>query len=209
MSEAYGGLVLEGIERMVVHNRLRAALGLRWELPHLLRGVVIPHGSRCLEIGTGMGWGALGLIEYSDAAMVIASDYDRTVLPMARSYIRHHAPAASVAFCQANAKSFPFPDGMFDVVLALYVLHHVAGYRAAIEAIGRVTKPQGYFLFIDVFRTALMPHVRNLVPPEGLPSRGELTRLLLEAGFRIERWGGFPGLGWVVARKERPEETSR
>ena len=202
MGEKQGGLVLAGLERVVVHNHLRATLGLRWELPRLLRGVVIPRGSRCLEIGTGMGWGTLGLIERSDTAMVIATDYDRTVLPMARSYIRQHAPAASVAFCQANAKSFPFPDGMFDVVLALYVLHHVAGYRAAIAEIGRVTKPGGHFLFIDVFRTALMPHFRRLVPPEGLPSRGELTRLLREAGFRIERWGGVPGLGRVVARKE-------
>lgn len=34
--------MLEGLERKVVHNRLRAALGLRWELPRLLNGVAIP-----------------------------------------------------------------------------------------------------------------------------------------------------------------------
>ncbi len=31
------GLTLEGLERVVVFNRLRAAIGLRWELPRLLQ----------------------------------------------------------------------------------------------------------------------------------------------------------------------------
>ena len=87
------------------------------------------------------------------------------------------------------------------VVLALYVLHHVAGYRAALEEIGRVTKPNGRFLFIDVIRAALMPRFRSLVSPDGLPSREELTQLLVEAGFWIERWSGLPGQGLVVACK--------
>ena len=194
------GLVLEGLERVVVFNRLRAALGLRWELPRLVRGVAFPPGSRCLEIGTGMGWGTLGLIQRNPGITVIATDYDHTVLPMARSYILRHAPTAHVVFCQANAKSFPFPDGTFDVALALYVLHHVAGYREALRDIRRVMKLGGRFLFIDVVRTQLMPHVRELVPPDGLPSKEELTQFLIEADFCIERWSGFPGLGLVVAR---------
>jgi hypothetical protein len=100
MGEKQGGLVLAGLERVVVHNRLRATLGLRWELPRLLRGVVIPRGSRCLEIGTGMGWGTLGLIERSDTAMVIATDYDRTVLPMAICHRLGFHP-----ICQVNIRT--------------------------------------------------------------------------------------------------------
>jgi ubiquinone/menaquinone biosynthesis C-methylase UbiE len=119
MSDTQGGLVLEGLERTVVHNRLRAALGLRWELPRLLNGVVISAGSRCLEIGTGMGWGTLGLLQRYPSIEAIATEYDRSVLPLTRSYIQHSAPGAHVAFCQANAKAFPFPDHTFDIVLAL------------------------------------------------------------------------------------------
>ena len=202
MAEARGGLVLEGLERTVVHNRLRAALGLRWELPRLLDGVAIPTGSRCLEIGTGMGWGTLGLLQRYPAIVAVATEYDRSVLPMTRSYIQHYAPGAHVAFCQADAKAFPFPDHTFDIVLALYVLHHVAGYRAALEDIGRVLKPGGRFLFIDVIRASWMPRFPAHVPPDGLPSQAELTQMLVDAGFRIERWNGFPIRALVTARKQ-------
>jgi hypothetical protein len=86
------------------------------------------------------------------------------------------------------------------VVLALYVLHHVAGYGEALRDIRRVIKLGGRFVFIDVVRARLIPRLRELVPPDGLSSKEELTQFLLEAGFRIERWSGFPGLGLVVAR---------
>ena len=202
MAQARGGLVLEGLERAVVHNRLRATLGLRWELPRLLNGVAIPAGSRCLEIGTGMGWGTLGLLQRYPTIVAVATEYDRSVLPMTRSYIQHHAPGAHVAFCLANAKAFPFPDHTFDIVLALYVLHHVAGYRAALEDIGRVLKPGGRFLFIDVIRASWMPRFPARVPPDGLPSQAELTQMLVDAGFRIERWNGFPIRALVTACKQ-------
>jgi hypothetical protein len=54
---------LRGIERVAVFNRLRAAVGLRWELPPLLNAVADPPGSRCLEIGTGLGWGPWAVAE--------------------------------------------------------------------------------------------------------------------------------------------------
>ena len=203
-----GGLVLEGLERAVVFNRLRAAIGLRWELPRLLQGVTIPLGGRCLEIGTGMGWGTLGIIQRYPSLTAIASDYDQAILPVARAYIQQHAPTMHVAFCRANAKAFPFPDGTFDVVLALYVLHHVAGYREALRDISRVLKPGGCFLFIDVVRIPFLPRLRTVVPPDGLPSKSELTDLLVETGFGIERWGGIPGLGVVVARTEQMRASS-
>lgn len=56
------GATLQGIERLAVFNRARAAFGLRWELPPLLNAVAIPAGAQCLEIDTGVGWGTVGLL---------------------------------------------------------------------------------------------------------------------------------------------------
>jgi ubiquinone/menaquinone biosynthesis C-methylase UbiE len=59
-------------------------------------------------------------MQRAPAIIAIVTDYDCTVLPLTRAYIYDHAPTARVAFCQANAKAFPFPDATFDLVLALY-----------------------------------------------------------------------------------------
>ena len=196
MRDTHDG-ILEGLERKVVFSHLRAAVGLRWELPRLLGQAEIPAGSLCLEVGAGLGWGTLGLVRLIKLGKVVATDYDGTILPMARGYLIQHRAASQVAFCQANAKSLPFPDRTFDVVIALYVLHHAFGYGEALKEIGRVTKPGGQFLFIDFARLPLIPSLRRWFPPEGLPSRSEFTRLLGEAGLRVERWRGLRF--WVLA----------
>ena len=52
---------------------LRAAAGLRWELPRLLEGAAVLPGSRCLEIGTGTGWGGLGLARVLPPRTMVAA----------------------------------------------------------------------------------------------------------------------------------------
>lgn len=201
--------VLKGLERKLIFNRLRAAIGLRWELPRLLDGVEVPPGSRCLEVGTGLGWGTLGLIQYTNPAQVIATDYDGMILPAARSYLSQHNAASRVAFCQADVKHLPFADQTFDLVLALYVIHHVFGHRLMLTEIGRVTKPRGWFLFVDSVRPNLIPNFRGRSAPEGVNTREEFTGLLAEAGFHIERWRGLPFWALVVARNAKKVEQTR
>lgn len=201
MSEHRGGLALHGIERALVFNRLRAAVGLRWELPPLLHTLKLPPQSLCLEIGAGRGWGSVGLARQDGASTIIATDYDSTVLPLTRSYVQHTVPDARIAFAAASAKSFPFPGETFDLVLALYVLHHVAGYREAITQIARVLKPGGYFAFIDVIRPPGSPQMKTIVPPDGLISGTDLMRLLTAAGFVIENRRGTPIWTLIIARK--------
>ena len=201
MSEPQSG-ILKGLERKVIFNRLRAAVGLRLELPWLTHGMKIPHGCFCLEIGTGLGWGTLGLFQRNDSIEAIATDYDREILPLARSFLNQHQAVSHVTFCQTDTKCLPFSDSSFDLVLALYVLHHVCGYRQALKEIGRVTKLGGKLLLIDFVRTPLIPHFRGWFLPAGLPSRNELAQLLAEAGFHIELWRRLPVWALITARKE-------
>ncbi len=69
--------VMTGLERRLVFSRLRAAIGLRWELPRLLDGLEIPDGAHCLEVGTGLGWGAVGLARRFSGSRIIATEYAR------------------------------------------------------------------------------------------------------------------------------------
>jgi ubiquinone/menaquinone biosynthesis C-methylase UbiE len=182
------GATLRGIERVAVFNRVRAAVGLRWELPPLLSSVVIPPGSRCLEIGTGLGWGTVGLLRKEASLAVVTTDYEGAILQRARAFIQAEQPGARVSYAQLDAKAFPFSGERFDFVLSLYVLHHAMGYRAAVAEIARVLKPGGCLLVIDLVRPAFLPQLPASVAPEGVLTKPEWLELFESSGFGNIRW---------------------
>jgi ubiquinone/menaquinone biosynthesis C-methylase UbiE len=194
-------MLLEGLERQLVFNRLRAVIGERWELPGLIDGLVLPEGSRCLEIGTGTGWGTLGVARHLRSALLVATDYDSDILPMTRAYFDQQRVGDRVVMAQADAKHLPFQNHTFDLVLGLYVLHHVMGYRQALAEISRVTRPGGWFLWIDPVRPMTSSGLVQRIWPSWMATDKELTQMLEEAGFYIERRSGIPSLSRVVARK--------
>jgi len=182
------GATLHGLERLAVFNRLRAAVGLRWELPPLLGSVVMPPGSRCLEIGTGLGWGTVGLLRKEGSLAVVTTDYESTILQRARGFIQAERPGARVSYAQLDAKALPFSKERFDFVLSLYVLHHAMGYRAAVGEIARVLKPGGCLLVIDLVRPEFLPQLPASVAPEGVLTKREWLELFKSSGFGITRW---------------------
>ncbi len=182
------GLTLSGIERLVVFNRLRALIGLRLEMPPLLEAVDLPAAARCLELGTGLGWGTIGLLRANRSLRVVATDYEAGIIPVARSFIREKQPNGAVSFAQADAKWLPFPDEAFHLVLCLYVLHHAAGYNAALSEIARVTSAGGYLLCIDLVRPRIFPQLPRRLAPDGVLTRQEWRSLIEESGFTLETW---------------------
>ncbi len=56
------------------------------------------------------------------------------------------ACAARIELANLDAQALPFPDGLFDVVLANHMLFHVPDIDAALGEIGRVLKPEGVLL---------------------------------------------------------------
>jgi ubiquinone/menaquinone biosynthesis C-methylase UbiE len=200
------GATLRGIERLAVFNRVRAAVGLRWELPPLLTSVVLPAGARCLEIGTGMGWGTVGLLRKEASLAVVSTDYEGAVLERARAFVQEKQPGARVAYARVDAKALPFLKDRFDFVLSLYVLHHTTGYRATLVELARVLRPGGYLLVIDLMRPGFLPQLPISVAPEGVLTEPEWLALFSACGFGIERWqtryflGPLPRCS-VVARK--------
>jgi ubiquinone/menaquinone biosynthesis C-methylase UbiE len=156
------------------------------ELPNLLRGVRIPPGGTCLDIATGIGWASRGLLRRDASVRIVALDYNGTILPRTREYLRSHGAATNVAPCRADAKHLPFCEGRFDLVFCLYGLHHFRGYLAALREIARVLKSGGTFALIDPVRNSGKPsgshHGLEVMTSE------ELYRMLGEAGFEILRF---------------------
>ena len=182
-AEDRGGVLMRGIGRWFVYSRPRAWLGMAVEIPNLLRGVRIPSAASCLDIATGIGWASRGLLRRDASVRIVALDYDGTILPRTREYLRSHGAATSVAPCRADAKQLPFRTGHFDLVLCLYGLHHFRGTRAALCEIARVLKSGGTFALIDPVQKPGQPSGSH----DGLEftTGEELHRLLGEAGFEI------------------------
>jgi ubiquinone/menaquinone biosynthesis C-methylase UbiE len=193
------GVLMQGLGRWFVYSRLRAWFGMAVEIPNLLRGVRIPFGATCLDIATGIGWASLGVLRRAASARIVALDYDGTILPRTRAYLKSHGAAANVALCRSDAKHLPFRAGHFDLVTCLYGLHHVRGSLAALGEIARVVKPGGTFALIDPVRKPGTPprsdHGLEVMTGE------QLRRMLDEAGFEILRSRVSLGSLKAVARK--------
>ena len=186
--ETSSGATLRGIERLAVFNRLRARFGLRWELPPLLASVALPPGARCLEIGTGLGWGTVGLLRHDTSASVITTDYEDAILRRARVFVQDTQPTSRVSYAQVDAKGLPFLSERFDCVLSLYVLHHAAGYQRALREIARVLTPGGIFLMIDLMRPRFLPQIPSMMAPDGVLTRAQWSGSFSACGLEVIRW---------------------
>jgi ubiquinone/menaquinone biosynthesis C-methylase UbiE len=115
------------------------------------RSVVADAAGLVLEVGAGTG---LNLPHYRRARRVIATDPDAAMLRRARRRAaRAHVP---VRLLIADAQALPFPDGVFDTVVATCVFCTVPDPGAAFREIRRVLRPGG--------EARLLEHVRARSP---------------------------------------------
>ena len=132
---------------------------------------------RILDVGCGTGANLLMLSEYGDAEGIdISND--------------------ALAFCRERGldkvklgagEKLPYDDGMFDLVTAFDVVEHMDDDLAGLSEMRRVLRPGGrVLLFVPTFMFlwGLQDDVSNHRRRYRLP---ELTRVLEEAGFEIER----------------------
>jgi len=77
----------------------------------------------------------------------------------------------------------PFPDGHFDLVVAVMVLEHVADPRAFTGEVARVLKPGGHFIGHTISGTHYVTFVRRLI---GLLPHSINQRLVKRLYGRVE-----------------------
>jgi SAM-dependent methyltransferase len=96
-------------------------------------------GKKVLEIGCGIGKDARFLTENGIDYQGV--DYSFATLQLAH---RHFDFAGlPKRFVNADATSLPFPDGRFDLIMSIGVLHHVPGTAQACREAVRVLRPGG------------------------------------------------------------------
>jgi SAM-dependent methyltransferase len=177
----------------VIHRR-RRDLALAWAVD------LLPAPARVLEVGCGAGLFAAELARRGHR--VVAVDASREMVRLAAD--------EGLAVGVADAHALPFPNGAFDLVVALGVLPFLHTPSLGLGEMARLARPGGWVLLssdnryrltrlldprrsplLDPLKHTLGP-VRDRLGPDRLPgcflSLRQLRRQLADAGLTLARW---------------------
>lgn len=115
-------------------------------IERLFKHIVLENKSDVLEIGCGVGITAAHLHNKYNMG-VIGTDVDPEQIMLAK---KHHKESKRLKFMELDATTLPFENQEFDMIFSMFVLHHIGSWDKTLNEIGRVLKPNGYFIFYDL-----------------------------------------------------------
>jgi ubiquinone/menaquinone biosynthesis C-methylase UbiE len=133
---------LSDIEFRAMNTGLRRAGQKHFELPIFQRLGLDPRGRDLLEVGCGNGHGA-SLLNGLQPKSYLGFDLMEEQLALARQ--RH--PQLDFRLLDATDLS-SIPAASFDDAVIFGVLHHIPKWRAALDELARVLRPNGH-LFLE------------------------------------------------------------
>lgn len=165
-----------------------------------------PLGRRILDVGCGDA--ALAVALAKRGAIVTGVDADPRMLAAGRA--RAEASGVAVQLLQGDVRALPFPDGSFDLVLAVTVLCFVDDAARAVGEMGRVLAPGGRLLIGELGRWSLWAAKRRVSGWLGsrvwrtatFRSAHSLKGLVTEAGLAVTGVHGavyYPPFGAMAA----------
>ncbi|MEM8766801.1 MAG: class I SAM-dependent methyltransferase [Pseudomonadota bacterium] len=111
----------------------------------------------------GCGTGSTALKHAPHVARILATDVSAEMIRIGREKAAD-AGIDNVSFQQSGIEDFVAPDGSYDMVLALNLLHLVPDYGAAVARIHRLLKPGGIFVSSTVCLADRMWFLRPVIP---------------------------------------------
>ncbi len=111
--------------------------------PWVVKKLPLAPGQRVLDIGCGPGW------FWAATAKSLPEKLDLTLADQSAGMVQEALdrcrplPFGAVQGQQADATALPFPDGSFDIVVAMHMLYHLKDQAAGIAEMARVLKPGG------------------------------------------------------------------
>lgn len=172
-------------------NKTETSKRLRIVFEELLSGIPLK-GKRFLEVGCGLGY--FSKMAIRKRAQVTGLDIGEKIIERARRLI----PAGK--FIVGDAKSLPFKDETFDIVLCTEVIEHVESPSRAIKELFRVTKTGGYIVlttpnrvFKSLFDFLSLIRVRPYRGNENWLYLWQIKKLLVDSRGEIirERYFNF------------------
>lgn len=148
-------------------------------------------GQRVLDLGSGLG-GAARKIAASADCVVTGIDLTAEFVRVATALSERAGFAGRTQFVIGDATSLPFGQGSFDRVVSLHTTMNIADKAALVSEIRRVLKPEGLYVFYEVF--AGRSEVALPVPWAESPSLnhlqdvGDARKTLESQGMVVTHW---------------------
>ena len=105
-------------------------------------------GRDVLEVGVGTG---LALPHYTLDKRITGIDLSADMLRQARKRVDALGLANVTALHELDAEATEFPDGSFDIAVAMFVASVVPNPRRLLAEMRRVVRPGGNILFVNHF----------------------------------------------------------
>ena len=164
-------------------------------VPWALGGAAL--GGEVLDIGSGSGCEAAGLLRRHPGVRLTATDADPAMVAAAQRRLGPIGSRASVV--NGDATRLPFRDGRFDAVVSFLMLHHVIAWEDALGEAVRVLRPGGVLVGYDLMRSAPAELLHRLDrSPHRLLSADDLRSQLIALG--LAGVAVVAGLGGLVSR---------
>ncbi len=156
-------------------------------------------GGRILEVGVGTG---MSLPEYRWTSRVVGVDLSLPMLRKAKERVEEHRLTNVDGLAVMDAQRLGFPDAVFDVVVAQYVITTVPNPEATLDEFARVLKPGGEIVLINHLgaETGLRRSLEQWFAPLA-------RRLGWQPEFRwgrLARWAARHGGVRVIERRPMP-----
>src|ERR1700678_4544828 len=103
-------------------------------------------GGRILEVGVGTG---LSLPDYAWSNRLVGVDLSAPMLRKAKTRVADHRLTNVDGLAVMDAQHLGFQDGVFDVVVAQYVITAVPDPEATLDEFVRVVKPGGEIILVN------------------------------------------------------------
>lgn len=185
---------MRGLEKWVLSSPGWAVLAKQVVVPRLVAGVELPDRSEVLQVGCGAGGETEGLARRFPYWRITATDYDGDMVARAARRLAYLGDRVSVE--RADATALAYPDGRFDVVVAIHVWHHVGDWRAATGEARRVLRAGGTLLLADFVVPRVVARAAPHLAPSGSYTLAEIREALTAAGFTA---AVSHGPGWYRA----------
>ena len=174
-------------------------------------------GMKVLDVGCGLGGSARYLAaEYG--CDVTGIDLTPEFCTAATELSKRVGLSAQTHFRCGSALDMPFEDGSFDLAWTQHAQMNIADKRGLYAEIFRVLRPEGKFVFHDIFAgpggAAYYPtHWAETASLSHLIAPDELRELLAEIGFQVVEWRDKTDISrdWFLAvlQKRREEPPPR